>query len=107
MAVQNPLAEATERRISARHPCSPTVFAGEGAARVYNLSNGGVALFLDHEVETESPIGIELFNSVECLWHLKGARIVHAILQPDRAWLVGIVFLHELTDTELESLLKS
>lgn len=99
---------AADRRISPRHPCSLTVLTRGDLcpARVYNLSGEGIGFFLGHELATDSHVGLEMLNPVASYWHLKGARVVHATLQPNGTWLIGAAFLHKLTDTDLQGLLK-
>jgi hypothetical protein len=104
-----PVAGTAERRISTRYPCNLTVLAASEpyVARVHNLSREGISFFIAHELDCQSLVTVELFNAVACVWHLKGARVIHATVQPDGNWLVGVAFLHKLTETDLQSLLAS
>jgi PilZ domain len=76
-------------------------------AKVHNLSHEGIGFFIDHELTIQSPVAVELFSLAAHVWHLKGARVVHATAQPDGSWLTGVSFVHELTEAELATLLKN
>jgi hypothetical protein len=99
---------ATERRIFARFRSDVTAVAGQEpcVVKVANLSRDGLGFFHDHEIKPESSLTIELFEPAGAFWHLKAARVVHATPQPDGGWLIGISFLRELAEAELQTLLN-
>jgi hypothetical protein len=108
-AQEPPVARTAERRASTRHSCNLTVLAATEpyVARVHNLSREGISFFIAHELNCPSLVTLELYNAVSCVWHLKGARVIHTTVQPDGNWLVGVAFLYNLTDADLQELLAS
>jgi hypothetical protein len=100
---------AVERRISVRHRGNVKIVAeGEPAlATIHNISREGVGFFLGHNLETGAAVQVELLNSGASFWHLKATRVIHVTPQQEGIWLIGTVFFHPLTETELQDLLRS
>jgi hypothetical protein len=108
----------SERRAFVRHSTAMEAFcepiAGEiaaepemgWAAKVLNISAGGVALVLQRRFEPGTPLVIELSSNAETQGRTLFASVVHVRSQPRGKWLVGCTFTSPLSDDELETILK-
>ena len=105
-----------ERRAWVRHPCQheascqPTE-ARSGvfwAAKVQNLSRGGVAMVLDRRFDIGTVLSMRLQGATPGSSRSVLVRVVHASLltaNPGLRWLVGGAFVEPLSDDEFQELL--
>jgi hypothetical protein len=82
---------------------------GEGlgaptAARILNLSPGGIGLMFDTCVAAGTLLDLELIGGPDHPGLALLASVVYVAPRGDREWVVGCTFIRELTDTELGSL---
>jgi hypothetical protein len=110
----NQTARARERRVWVRFPCEldgfcqPPVASGalQWAARVQNVSPGGLALIVDRRFELGALLAIEVQHATGTVMTLL-ARVVRVIPKPSRRWLLGCSLPKKLKDDELSELLDS
>jgi hypothetical protein len=104
-----PVAEE-ERRVWIRHPCdaqttcqlvnAPPV--GERlAARVQNISRGGISLVVNRRFDPETLLSVELPGPTEHSPSFVLAYVVRVTPYPAGEWSVGCNFATELSDEEL------
>jgi hypothetical protein len=100
---------ATERRAAARTPFEAEAVFYVGTeiwkAPCQNICPHGLGILLDRPPDPKTPIVVELRNRVENYWHRKHLRVVHATPRGDNTWIVGSMFVQELSDDELRALL--
>ncbi len=114
MSDGGPPARATERRARARRSCTvenaPVALASIGAEiwplSVRDISPFGLGVLLDRRLDVGTVLPVELLNRGQDFWHLKPLRVVHVTPQGNGLWLVGSVFLKELSDDDLRALLE-
>jgi hypothetical protein len=112
VAVAAPVAPAANRRVSVRYPCRSgtagrLTLAGEyisRAARVLDVSTGGVALRLSQRVRRGTALFLQLYNAELQFHYTLSVRVAHTTALPGRKWLVGCAFDRELSPQELASL---
>lgn len=75
-------------------------------ATIHNISREGVGFVLGRTLDMGVVVTVEVLNLASSFWHLKAARVVHATPNQEGTWLIGTMFLHPLTDIELQDLLK-
>jgi hypothetical protein len=98
-----------DMRVEPRHVCPKLVRmrpvtmpkASFRLSQVKNVSAGGIALLLTHQVAPGALLEVELYSgSTGCRF----ARVVHCTKQ-EGGWLVGCTLNHSLSDPELEKFL--
>jgi hypothetical protein len=102
----------TERRVWIKFPSSveticPTtapLTPGSLAAKVRNVSRGGVSLLVEHRFEPGSLLDIELPSTVEHPASTVLAYVVHATERSDGTWSLGCTFAREVAEEDLEAL---
>ncbi len=101
------------RRVSIRYPCGLAMMTkvsmgkGKGFHRVlgHNISQGGLALLVDHVPEIGTVVQVRMKNRILSFTYDLSARIVHVSPYENGQWLVGLSFSRPLTLPELASLL--
>ncbi len=95
-------------RCAARASCQRVLGEDEvWAARVVDLSPGGVRLEVDREVETGTLFHVELFPAEGESVCTMLACVVHVTLGPGGERLVGCNFIRQLSEENLHALLAS
>lgn len=104
-----------ERRASVRFSCERRGIwfqVGGGrlgpswcAARLRDLSAGGIGLILERRFEPGMVLAAELTNAAKSFSRQAQLRVVHATAQADGSYVVGCAFGRLLTDQELQALL--
>ncbi len=114
-----PLPEGSEataeadRRGSTRYLCNldlsyclnATVEGEQGAARVRNISVGGISLVVDRAIEPGTRLTLQLENSQRRYSRRVDVRVTYCIEHPSGEWILGCAFLHKLTTADLRALL--
>jgi hypothetical protein len=102
-----------QRRATVRYRCAPATLGRLFIANSYqslqawvlNLSVTGAGLLLNHPVESDSWVLIELESPTTSLTLEVSARVAHATLQSDGSWLLGCAFARPLSNDELDAML--
>ncbi len=106
-----------ECRVRERRPCDLEASCQPVAARLDNdlhwpgtirdISTGGAGLILGRRFEPGAGLAVELPASGDRSEETLLARVRHATRLPDGRWLHGCAFISELSDDELERLLRA
>jgi hypothetical protein len=102
-----------ERRLLFRHPChlpatcSPAP-EGDilGSATVSDISAGGVAVLVNHPIEPDTVLYLDLGDKDRGASHRLLVQVVHA-RQKEGGWLLGCALSTFLTARELSGLLRA
>jgi hypothetical protein len=105
-----------ECRVRPRHACDLEASCQPVAARsdndlhwsgaIRDISTGGVGVVLKRRFEPGAGLAIELPASGDCPEQTLLARVRHASRLPDGRWLLGCAFISELSDDEVQSLVR-
>ena len=105
-----------ECRVRPRHACDLEASCQPVAARsdndlhwpatIRDISTGGVGLVLKRRFEPGAGLAIELPAAGDCSEQTLLARVRHATRLPDGRWLLGCAFISELSDDEVQALLR-
>jgi hypothetical protein len=99
-----------DRRASVRYPWLREVqyrFSDEcGTALMRDLSADGASFLLPRELAPGMIITIELLDVSRQCWHLKVVEVVRVAPRSPGLWLVGSQFTTQLSDDELQLLLR-
>jgi len=101
-----------ERRVLTRFSCEQALpqwraLVGESlkTGLIRDISPVGIGLLLDHEIDPQRRLRIELQSKTGALWHLKVLDVIHATPRNEEGWIVGGSFPAPLTDDQLKDLL--
>jgi len=100
-----------ERRASVRVACDLDTTcqplsgprASSWAARVVDISTGGLALVLDRRFEPGAMLSVRLASSDDESTRTLFLRVVHVSQHVDGAWQLGCAFASELAEEELQA----
>jgi hypothetical protein len=106
-------AAKTERRVWVRYPCErdgfcqPPIGSGalQWAAKIEELSSGGLALVVDRRFEPGTLLSIEMQHRPDTVRTFL-ARVVHLKERTAGRWLLGCSFAKKLNEEELNDLLR-
>jgi hypothetical protein len=108
---------AADRRLFVRHAadaatvCQPvaswTTEQLKWQARIRDVSFTGIGLVLSRRFERGTGLAIEVPGDDPDSSHTVFARIARVIEEPDGAWLVGCAFVSQLSDDELQALVRA
>jgi hypothetical protein len=106
--------EPNERRAWVRFPCDlgsacyPTTSDDHTrwAARMHDVSRGGVGLIVDRRFEPGTILNIQLEGDEQDLPAVLLARVVHITAHKGGKWSLGCRFARELTQKDMEALLR-
>lgn len=109
----SPLASHLEQRAATRHPCAvPTTCQPPSAwckdpwqATIRDISTGGISLSLKRRFERNTGLAIELPTADGDTTTVL-VKIVHIEPHPTDGWLLGCTFISELSEEEVEQVLK-
>jgi hypothetical protein len=109
-----PAATAACRRLCVRHVadvatvCQPvaswTTDQLKWQAQIRDVSFTGIALVLPRRFDRGTGLAVEVPGPDADSSHTIFAKIVRVVEEPDGSWLVGCVFVSELSDAELQAL---
>jgi c-di-GMP-binding flagellar brake protein YcgR len=99
----------SDRRIWVRRPCDLEAFyqsmnddfGGRQAARVRNISRGGMSVVVKQRFTPGDQLSVELPGDDDRPAYNVLACIVHAVEQPSGEWTLGCNFAQELSDEDL------
>jgi hypothetical protein len=74
-------------------------------AQVVNISSSGIGLRLDRPLETGSLLDLQLQSPSGDVTRQMLACVVHVTSQPNREWLIGCNFIHEMPEEDVRALL--
>jgi len=108
-----PTAKA-ERRVWVRYPCErdgfcqPLVGSGalQWAAKIEELSSGGLALVVERRFEPGTLLSIEMQQQADTIRTFL-ARVVHIKNKSSGRWLLGCSLARELNEEDLKGLLDA
>src|SRR5262245_30964256 len=102
-----------DRRVRVRYTQTLKTYAqrGEGdvdqlrwMGRVSNISGNGIGFTLQHRFEPGTFLTLEIENAARTVSHTFQIEVVRILPQPG-GWLLGCIFLRELTEDEVQALL--
>ncbi len=105
---------ADERRVRVRHYQKLSTYAQRGTGdldqlwwmgRVRNISESGIGVILQNRFEPGTRLTFELENASQSGSHTFQAEVVR-VFPEQGGWFTGCTFLRELTQSELQGLLK-
>lgn len=88
--------------------CRPSIGGADmsWAARILDISQGGIRLLVERRFEMRTILNIELEGESEDGPSSLMVRVVHVAAESGGQWALGCRFGRDLTDKELEALLK-
>lgn len=103
-----------DRRAWIRFPCDlgsscrPSIGGDDmsWAARILDISQGGIRLLVERRFESRTILNIELEGENDEGPSSLLVRVVHVSAESGGQWTLGCRFARDLTDKELEELLK-
>jgi hypothetical protein len=101
------------RRVTIRRPCgmstsvaiAPERRSPFSKARVHDISQGGIALVLKHEVPVGETLFLQMTNSLRGFTYDLAAEVRHATAHTRGRWLIGLEFDRTLSLGELAALI--
>jgi len=69
-----------------------------------NLSAGGISLALGQRIEPETVATLKVYNPLRGCWFKPKIRVVYVLERPARHFILGGVFLPQLTEDALRGL---
>jgi len=108
-----PATPSSNRRVAARYPTGSETFSYltavmEGSswpAYIRNISASGISLILDHRVEPETIVNLDLVNRSLMFSCRMPVRVVYVLEDPCGDWILGGSFTRKLNEDELQALL--
>lgn len=76
-----------------------------GSAHVRNISATGISLIVDHDLDQDSEVQLQLRNLTKLFSCRIPLRIVYMVERPSGEWILGGAFVRKLTDNEMKALL--
>lgn len=104
-----------ERRVAVRYyPSGADTFTHmnavvegfAGTARVRNISATGISLIVDHDLDPDTEVSLQLRNLSKLYSCRLPLRIVYMVERPSGEWILGGAFVRKLTDHEMKGLLS-
>jgi hypothetical protein len=100
-----------DRRVWVRHLCDiGTTYRDVNdpenvrvSAQVHDISNGGIKLIADHNVEPGSLLSVELPGPTEGATYRVLASVIYVNAQTDGKWALGCSFTQELSASDLQN----
>jgi hypothetical protein len=103
-----------ERRVTVRYvPSGSDTFAHmsavvegfSGTASVRNISVAGISLIVDHDLDPDAEVNLQLRNLSKLFSCRVPLRIIYMVERPSGEWILGGSFSRKLTDDEMIALL--
>jgi len=78
----------------------------QSQARVRNISAGGISLVLNHGIEPDTVLNVQLLNRPTMFLCKVQVRITYIVEHPSGDWILGGAFIDKLSEDDLRALLS-